>query len=131
MRFALPQPSPLLLVLILVNDFAIRRSILRMAIPAAKRCQQPVQLEKHPFVKHPATPPQVSLRHEEVVVFAATFIAFFVLCFAALCFGAGCCATCALEDGAGAASAAQAGTTIKANNNSNKFFMIIPLVVKK
>ena len=99
-----------------------------MAIPAAKRCQQPVQLEKHPFVKHPATPPQIVLRHEEVVAFAATFIAFiafFALGSAALCLGAGC-AACALEDGAGtgAVSVAQAGTTIKANNNSIKFFMI-------
>jgi hypothetical protein len=59
---------------------------------------------------------------------AAFFSVFFALCFLALCFGAVCaaCADGSLEAGAGAgaASAAHAGTTIKANNNSNKFFMI-------
>ncbi|MGE5757476.1 MAG: hypothetical protein ACM3W8_01310 [Sideroxydans sp.] len=57
---------------------------------------------------------------------AAFILVFFVFCFLALCFGAGCaaCADGSLEDGAGTASAAQAGTTIKANNNSIKFFMI-------
>jgi hypothetical protein len=104
-----------------------------MAIPAAKRCQQPVQEDAHPFVKHPATPLQVSLRQEAVAVLAAAiFSVFFALCFLALCFGAVCaaCADGSPEDGTGTASAAQAGTAIKANN-SNKFFMIIPLVVKK
>lgn len=66
------------------------------------------------------------------VLAVAFFSAFFALCFLALCFGAVCaaCADGSPEEGTGTASAAQAGTAIKANN-SNKFFMIIPLVVKK
>lgn len=65
------------------------------------------------------------------VLAVAFFSVFFALCFLALCFGAVCsaCADGSLEDGTGAASAAQAGTAIKANN-SNKFFMVIPLLVK-
>jgi hypothetical protein len=58
---------------------------------------------------------------------------FFALCFLALCCGAACvaCADASLEDGAGTASAAQAGTTIKANN-SNKFFIFtLPFWLKK
>jgi len=56
---------------------------------------------------------------------AAAFLFLLFLCFFALSFGAGCaaCSDAALEDGAGATSAAQAGTTIKANN-SNIFFMV-------
>jgi hypothetical protein len=69
--------------------------------------------------------------------FAATGAVFFALCFAvffALCFGAACdaCADGSWGDAATGASAAQAGTTIKANNNSNIFFMVqTPFVVKK
>jgi len=61
----------------------------------------------------------------EEVLGAAFVSTFFALCFLALCFGAVCaaCAVDSLEAGAGAVSAAQAGTTIKANN-SNKFFII-------
>ena len=80
-------------------------------------------------------PPHFSLRHAAVAVavagvaLAATFFSvFFASCFGALCAD---CAEGSLEDGTDAASAAQAGTTIKANNNSNKFFMIISLLVKK
>lgn len=68
------------------------------------------------------------------VALAATF---FFLGFLALCFAAGfaaCVASAAgvVADCAGATSAAQAGTTIKANN-SNIFFMVVlpPFVVKK
>jgi hypothetical protein len=102
-----------------------------------QRYQQPVHIPEHPFKKHPATPAQFSLRHGRVAVagaLAAAFVsAFFALCFVASCFGAACadCADGSTEDGADAASAAQAGTTIKANNSSNKFFMIIPLMVNK
>jgi hypothetical protein len=71
-------------------------------------------------------PVQVCLLHESSSAFC--FLCF--LCFLAACFGAGCAAGVVLavgaaeaEAGAGVASAAQTGTTIKANN-SNKYFML-------
>jgi hypothetical protein len=52
---------------------------------------------------------------------------FAFLCFLATGFWAGCaaCSDDALAEGAGAVSAAQAGTTIKANSNSSIFFMAL------
>jgi hypothetical protein len=97
------------------------------------------------------TPPQVCFVHVLVVAlmvaagaataaaaflfaFLVFFLDFFALCFFALCCGAGCaaCTDGALEDGADAVSAAQAGATIKANNNSNRFFFttFLPLQLK-
>jgi hypothetical protein len=70
----------------------------------------------------------------ELPLASAFFAVFFFLCFLATGFwvGSAACADDALEDGAGAESAAQAGTTIKANNNSNIFFMVTsPLWLKK
>jgi hypothetical protein len=56
---------------------------------------------------------------------------FFFLCFLAACFGAGCAAGEVLavgtpEAGAGVASAAQTGTTIKANNSIKYFMLKLP-----
>jgi hypothetical protein len=59
---------------------------------------------------------------------ASAFLsAFFALCFLCLVLWLGAaCSVCAdgVEEGAGTASAAQAGTTIKAKTNSNIFFMV-------
>jgi len=70
----------------------------------------------------------------DAACFALCFAAFFFLCFGAVCFSAGfgvACFAAGLADGSTAASPAQAGTTIKANKNSNQFFMFtLPLWLK-
>lgn len=63
-------------------------------------------------------------------VFISAFgFCFFSLCFLTLCCGAdgAACADGSPADGAGAVSAAQAGITIKDNNNSTTFFFMTSL----
>ena len=106
-----------------------------------KRCQQPETAPgdgrpagsanygqaTHPFLKHAVTLLQVINEHpvgQEVAEDADLALCFLVLGFLALGFCASCFgAVCA--DGAGVASPAQAGTIIRANNNSSMFFMEI------
>jgi hypothetical protein len=91
-----------------------------------ERHQQGEQELAHPLVKHPVTPLHTILWHTPAgAATAAFFTVFFAVCFLALCCGAVCAAFAdgSLDD-AGAASTAQAGATIKANNNSNTFFLM-------
>lgn len=110
---------------------------LAQAQAGAAPYQQPVHDGPHLGWKQPILPPQVCLTQVKAVVDmplalgAMAVAAVFFLCFEVLCFGAGfavgaASAADAAEDGVGATSAAQAGTTIKANN-SNIFFMVVSL----